>query len=220
MASSGNYSVTNLQVEIGDVIEIYYENYINLVSDKKDVDHKSRIAVPHGFEILKAEFVVRKQEHEVTRRINIIQPGQLSLSSEAFVRFDKAMDAFKASAQDDKEKLSAFASLEAAAAAVSFWQVMDASNRGIVDVYAHAEGHEYSSDDGILKADLRIEMWRRTTSEDVTNLIAQLMQSAITGQADVITEAVNSTLEKSKKVNEPPKPKTKVDGKDVVTKED
>lgn len=162
-------------VDIGDTYTITIPKHVSLISDRGNLSHKTDLVLPSGFEILRAYFNVIKKKHTVTYTLEYTQPNTVRIDKDVLIDLRSAIDEVAASAEYKKAKISGAASLKVAASTLALRQTIDATNRGVVKVRAWADGRKYSSKDGVIIADVVIEMLRRPTEEDIADLILKVI---------------------------------------------
>lgn len=168
-------SVKNLG--LGEVGTITFKNYINLISDTSNLSQDSKITLPSGLEVLSANIVVTKQKYTTKQYIKkTTQPGLVSVDKEAFVTLKESIDEAKAKADFLGKKVFGFGSLKSSLDSISLRQVINATTHAEVHVYAWADGKKYSSRDGVIVADVVIEVIKRPTGDDIADLIVAVVK--------------------------------------------
>lgn len=213
MTKSSDFEMENLDVPVNGIVEIYYTDYIRIISDKSNLSHRSTIFVPEGFEILKAEFVVSQQKHGVDRSIDIVQPGTIAVSWDALVSLDSSLDELAGEAKKSGKGVEGFLKLKTAASILKFMTSVISSNRGKVSVRAWADGKKFSSKDGVLISDLRIKIWRRVSASDITALVAEIAMAAIENTDDAVSATIGKIKDAADaSAGKNPKPAVKLEG--------
>ena len=182
-------------IDFGGTTIIKFPDYVNLISDRGNLSQDTKITVPRGYEIVTANLVIKRKEHTTKQYIKkIVQPGTMSISKDILVDIAEAIDEAKASAKAKKLDVKGHASLKVSTKALSLNQVLNATTHGEVHVYAWADGRKYSSEDGVIIADLHVEIVRRPTEADLSELIDDI----IVAVDENTTEAFSAALGKMK----------------------
>lgn len=187
------------EIEIGEIGIIRLPEYIRLISDRGNLSQNTHYTVREGYEIVRAYLDIKMQEHTTNQYIkSIVQPDTIAVSKDVQINFEKSLEGVKAEGEAKKVKLSGLGELEREYSKVAASQIISATTNGQVYVHAWADGRKYSSKDGVIIADLVIELVRRPTDRDIDSLIAEVVRSL----DENTQEGVNLALEKFKNFTE------------------
>lgn len=187
------------EIEIGEIGVIRLPEYIRLISDRGNLSHNSFYTVREGYEIIRAYLDIKKQEYTTNQFIKaIIQPDTIAVSESVEINFEKSLESAKAKAEAGGKNISGFGELDKEYAKVASSQIISAATNGQVYVHAWADGRKWSSKDGVIIADLVIELVRRATDRDIDELIAGIVRTV----DENTQESVNAALATFKDFNE------------------
>lgn len=208
---------TFAEIEIGEIGEIRLPEYIRLISDRGNLSQNTHYTVREGYEIVRAYLDIKKQKHTTNQYIkSIVQPDTIAVSKDVQINFEKSFEGAKAEAEAKGVKISGFGELEKEYAKVAASQVISATTNGQIYVHAWADGRKYSSKDGVIIADLVIELVRRPTDRDIDALIADVVRAV----DDNTQEGVNAALATFKAFSEKAeKSKAKADPNPIKPKD-
>lgn len=197
-------------IEIGEIGEIRLPEYIRLISDRGNLSQNTHYTVREGYEIVRAYLDIKLQKNTTNQYIkSIIQPDTIAISKEVDIKFEKSFESAKAEAEAKGVKIGGFGELEKEYAKVAASQIISATTNGQVYVHAWADGRKYSSRDGVIIADLVIELVRRPTDRDIDALIAEVVRAVDENTQEGVNSALatftgfNQKAEKSKAKSDP-----------------
>ena len=167
-----------INLDFGEIGNINYPEYVRLISDRGNLSQDTKITLPAGYEVLKADLKITTQKYTTKQYIKkITQPSMISIDKDVFIDVRDSIDEAKAQAKAKRKEIFGFGKLKSSLSSISLRQVINATTHAEVFVYAWADGRKYSSKDGVIIADLAIQVIRLPTTNDVADLIATIVKA-------------------------------------------
>lgn len=183
----------SIDLDFGEIGSISYPNYVHLISDRGNLSQDTKVTLPSGYEVLKADLVIKTKKHTTKQYIRkITQPSSISIDKDVFIDVRDSIDEAKAEAKVKGKELFGFGKLKSSLSSISLRQVINATTHAEVFVYAWADGREYSSKDGVIIADLEIQVIRLPTTNDVADLITEILKALDESTQEALDAAFQS----------------------------
>jgi len=145
----------------------------NAQAGDDDWNLTSKLVIPSGFEVLKAEVFYNSCDECSIRILDQTQPGYIDLSRNSSFDISAVINDYADSFKDDETDTSSVAKLKLLGASLSFGSVLDATTHAEIKYKCHAEGHKWEGD-GHIRAGVAYTVIKAPSNRDYQKVLLSL----------------------------------------------